>query len=104
METEYLIAIEEFCTCHNIDVSFINSLQENGLIQITTIKETSFIEADDLQQLEKYIHLYYELDINLEGIETINYLLQRIGSMQDEIRILRNKLRFYEGEDFRLTI
>jgi chaperone modulatory protein CbpM len=104
METDYLIAIDEFCTSHNIDVSFINSLQQNGLIQITTIKETSFIEAEELQQLEKFIHLYYELDINLEGIETINYLLQRIGSMQDEIRILRNRLRFYESEDVRITI
>ena len=43
------------------------------------------------------MHLYYELDINLEGIETINYLLQRIDSMHDEIRSLRNNLRLYEN-------
>ena len=98
METEYLIAIDEFCTSHNIEISFISSLQQSGLIEITTKKESSFIEADQLKQLEKYVRLYYEMDINLEGIETINYLLQRIGSMQDEIRILRNRLRVYENE------
>jgi hypothetical protein len=98
METEYLIAIDEFCASHNIEISFISSLQESGLIEITKIKESAFIEADQLQQLEKFVRLYYELDINLEGIETINYLLQRIDSMQDEIRALRNKLRLYESE------
>jgi hypothetical protein len=98
METEYLISIDEFCANHNIEISFISSLQQSGLIEITTVREADFIEADQLQQLEKFIRLYYELDINFEGIETINYLLQRINSMQHEIVALRNKLRIYETE------
>jgi len=98
METGYLIAIDEFCNSHKIEISFISSLQQSGLIEITTIKESAFIEADQLQQLEKFVRLYYELDINLEGIETINYLLQRINSQQNEITSLRNKLRIYETE------
>jgi chaperone modulatory protein CbpM len=97
METEYLIAIDEFCARHNIEISFVSSLQQSGLIEITTIKEAGFIEAAQLRELEKYVRLYYELDINLEGIETINYLLQHINSMQDEIRSLRNRLRLYES-------
>jgi hypothetical protein len=98
METEYLIALDEFCASHNIEISFISSLRQSGLIEITTIKESDFIEADQLHQLEKFVRLYYELDINLEGIETINYLLNRINSLQDEITILRNRLRIYETE------
>jgi hypothetical protein len=98
METEYLIAIDEFCASHNIEVSFISSLQQSGLVEVTTIKETGFIDAGQLQQLEKFVRLYYELDINLEGIETVNYLLQRINALQDEITTLRNKLRIYETE------
>jgi hypothetical protein len=96
MHTEYLIAVDEFCANHNIEISFISSLQQTGLIEITTIKETGFIDAGQLQQLEKFIRLYYELDINLEGIETITYLLQRIKSLQDEIITLKNRLRLYE--------
>ena len=96
METEYLIAVDEFCASHNIEISFISSLHQSGLIEITTIKNSGFIEADQLRQLEKYIRLYYELDINLEGIETIDHLLLHINSMQDEIRSLRNRLRLYE--------
>ena len=98
MQTEYLIALDEFCANHNIEISFISSLQQTGLIEVTTIKETGFIDSNQLRQLEKIVRLYYELDINLEGIETINYLLQRISNMQDEIIELRNKLRLYETE------
>lgn len=97
MQTENLIAIKEFCINHNIEISFIRSLQENGLIEIATIQETAFIDADQLQQVEKFIRFYYDLDINLEGIETITHLLKRLNAMQDEIVALRNRLRLYEG-------
>ena len=98
MQTEYLIAVEEFCACHDIEVSFISSLQRNGLIETTTIEGGWFIDADQLQQLEKYIRFYYELDINLEGIESIMHLLQRVNAMQNEIIQLKNRLRLYEND------
>ena len=97
MHTQY-IALDEFCANHSIEISFIDTLQQNGLIEITTIKDANFISAEQLQQAEKIIRFYYDLDINLEGIETINHLLERINEMQDEIVSLRNRLRLYEGE------
>lgn len=97
MDGKYLVAIDEFCASHKIEISFISSLHESGLIELTTIRESEFIEVEQLQKLEKFIRLYYELDINLEGIETINYLLQRINSMNDEISHLKNTLRLYES-------
>jgi hypothetical protein len=96
---ENLIPADEFCASHNIEVSFIRSLQETGLIEIMTVEEKGYIQTSQLQELEKIIHLYYELDINLEGIETINHLLQRINHMQDEITALKNRLRLYETND-----
>jgi hypothetical protein len=96
MQTEYLVAVDEFCASHNIEISFISSLQQNGLIEITTIEQTGFIDAGQLPQVEKFIRFYYELDINIEGIETISHMLDRIRSMQDEIIALRNRLRLYE--------
>ena len=96
MQKENLIALDEFCASHNIEISFISSLQQTGLIEISTIEQTGFIDAGQLQQLEKFLRFYYDLDINLEGIETITHLLQRINSMQEEIISLRNRLRLYE--------
>ena len=91
-----LIPANEFCASHNIEISFIESLQETGLIEITTIKETEYIKESQLYDLEKIVRLYYELDINLEGIDTVIHLLQRMNDMQDEITLLKNRLRLYE--------
>lgn len=99
MQKEKLIDINEFCVHHNIEVSFVSSLQQNGLLEITTIKENKFIDIDNLKHLEKIVRFYFDMDINLEGIETITHLLQRINAMQDEIILLRNRLRLYETNE-----
>jgi hypothetical protein len=97
MQNNNLIAINDFCISHNIEIAFVSSLKQNGLIQVVTIQEAEFIDADQLSQLEKFVRFYYELDINLEGIETITHLLQRINLLQDEVSMFRNRLRFYEA-------
>jgi hypothetical protein len=97
MNKTNLIPANEFCASHNIEISFIDSLQDAGLIEITTIKKTEYIQEDQLYELEKIVRLYYELDINLEGIETVKHLLQRINDMKDEIILLKNRLRLYES-------
>ncbi len=96
-----LIAVNEFCVNHNIEISFINLLQQNGLIEISTIESQYFVEKEQLPQLEKFVRFYYDLDINLEGIETITYLLQRMEILQNEIIKLQNRLLFYDalGQD-----
>lgn len=91
-----LIAAEEFCQHYNIEYSFIHSLQQHGLIEVTTVQETRYLPSAQLPVVEKLIRLHNDLDINFEGIEAINYLLQRIEDMQQEITSLKNKLRVYE--------
>lgn len=94
-----LISAQEFCVSHNIEVSFIHSLEETGLIEITTIEDTGFIPLGQLQQLERIVRLYHQLGINIEGIDTINHLLLRINALQDEVTGLKNRLRLFEDED-----
>jgi hypothetical protein len=98
MRTNYLIHVDEFCANHNIEESFISSLRQTGMIKTKSIKEKEFIDPKQLLQLEKIVRLYYELDINLEGIETINYLLERINLLNDDIIRLKNRIRLYETE------
>ena len=91
MTQEELIPVKDFCIHHNIEYSFISSLESSGLISVTSVKRSTFIHSDEIHKLEKFVRLHYDLDINLEGIETINYLLERIESMQQEILKLKNK-------------
>lgn len=96
METDKYIAIREFCSCHQIDYSFIESLNEYGLVQIITIEEIQVLDRDQVREVEKMLRLHYDLEINLEGIDAISHLLRKVAGLQDEVRILRNRLRRYE--------
>ena len=92
MEKDELIPAKDFCIYHNIEYSFITSLQDSGLISVTSVEHSTFIPADEIQKLEKYVRMYYDLEINLEGIETIHHLLEKIELMQKEILELRNRI------------
>ena len=97
MQTEEMIIINEFCIHHNIDTGFIDALKNSGLIEVTITGEKLFMPESQLPQLEKLVRLHYEMDINLEGMETITYLLDRMTEMQQQIMLLNNRLRIYEN-------
>ena len=96
METTDMIVLDEFCTSHQVKVSFVRSLEEHGLIETIIVNETLCILGNELPKLEQIIRLHHELNINSEGVDAIIHLLKRIENMQNEITALRNKLNFYE--------
>ncbi len=99
MEPEQFIIVEDFCNSHQIEFSFIKTLSEVGLIEITLMEEKGFIAESQLPTLEMFLRLHYDLKINLEGIDAIANLLKRLNTIQEENTILKNRLRFYEGSD-----
>ena len=90
-----LIIINDYCTHCNIEPDFILMLGEDGLIDIEVIDDTSYFPASQLNELERYTHLYYDLSINIAGIDAIHHMLERIELLQQEVRSLRNELEFY---------
>ncbi len=96
MQVDNLVVLSDFCASHNIEISFINSLHQNGLVELVTVRKVCFISVEQLNHLERIVRLHYDMDINLEGIETITHLLQQIQSLHSENIALRNKLRLYE--------
>ena len=99
MSTDNLIPADTFCACHHIELSFVQTLHESGLIGMTTEEGAPFLAAGELPDLEKFIRWHYELAINTEGIEAVAHLLSRISHLQEENRILRNRLRGYQSGD-----
>lgn len=92
MQYENLIPVEVCHTHYKAESSFIRLLHEYGFIHIVSVEEKQFIEQDELQTFEKLMHLHYDLDINMEGIEAIRFLLERVQAMQDEIAYLKSRL------------
>lgn len=94
MEQEELMPVNEFCIHYNAEFSFIHSLHEHGLIEITYIEQAQFLPKEQLPLLEKFIRMHYEMDINMEGIEAIQHLLERVHKLQHEINTLKNNLQY----------
>ena len=93
-----MIPVTEFCASHHIELSFIDSLQSYGLIELSVMEENRFIPAVALVKLEQLVRMHFDLDINLEGMDAIFHLLDRVQNMQTEISLLKNKLRLYETD------
>jgi hypothetical protein len=98
MQTEDIIIVNEFCVHHNVELDFIYALNNSGLIEITISEDRLYLPEAQLAKLEKMVRLYYEMDINLEGIETITHLLNHMNEMQNEIATLKSRLNLYEND------
>lgn len=96
MNTTNMILVSDFCNYHEVEYSFIQSVEESGLIEITTIDDRQYIPQEDLKELESIICMYYDMDVNLEGVEIIKHLLKKMDTMHAEIVRLNNRLDFYE--------
>jgi hypothetical protein len=88
-------AITTYCSIHNIDHSFISSLQSEGIIDIELSDEGEYIDEDQLHDLELYTR-WYQLGINPEGIDALRHIVQKLRNVQSELNLLREKVRFYE--------
>ncbi len=91
MEKVNRISIEQCCVYYNIETSFIQKLDEYGLIELSRSDETVFIAFEQLSNLEKYMHMHYELEINMEGLETIKHLLDQVDRLQKEVNRLKGE-------------
>jgi len=99
MENTDMVMLDDFCASHHVEISFINSLEEHGLIETVVINQAMYVTSSDLPKLEQITRLHQDLNINPEGIDAINHLLKYIEEMKQEIIHLRNRLSFYEEDE-----
>ncbi|MEO5912398.1 MAG: chaperone modulator CbpM [Pelobium sp.] len=96
MRTENLIPIATLCTHYKVEMSFISELKEIGLLELEIIEQTVYIHQDKISELEKLIRLHHELDVNLEGIDVIFNLLNKMEILQIELNKVKSRLGIYE--------
>lgn len=101
MSDDEFISIEVYATNEGLHPSFIHSLHERDLIRISVVHDRPCVPAEDLARIEQLARMHYDLEINLEGVEAICHLLERMEAAQAENRLLREKLRVYEEDEDR---
>lgn len=93
---ENLIPVDVLCVQYQVNDQFFNSLVATGLIEIHLVREIAYVQEESLFEIEKIMRLHRELDVNLEGIDIVLNLLQKIDNLQNEMLALKNRLSLYE--------
>ena len=96
METQELIIVEVFCQEFQIDTSVIWELEDFGLIQTIEYNKIHYINRNEIVTVEKIIRLHTDLNINKEGVEVILDLLDKVASLNSDIKLLKDRLNLYE--------
>lgn len=92
-----MITIARYCELHAVEPDFLLALQEEGLIEFIEEGEASYIAMDQLPQMEKYRRWHHELGLNMEGIGVVHHLLGKLLRLQEENKMLRDRLLVYEN-------
>jgi hypothetical protein len=92
MEVENLISLVQFCEHHSIDKDFILSLDDHDIIKVITVNGNSYIHIDAVEKTEKIIRLHIDLSINIEGIDVIIRLLEKIEILENELKKIKGEL------------
>jgi hypothetical protein len=95
-EEEEIIPIEMFCSFYNVEPSFLETLESHGLISISQKENQRFILREEIAELEKFSRMYYELSINVAGIDALKNLLEKIHQLQREAAIRKARRCIYE--------
>lgn len=98
MEKQNFISIETICKYHNVSTAFILSLGEFELIDIQVVNNEPCMLQSQLVEVEKYVRLHNDLEINSEGLSAIFHLIQRLELMQQQITQLKMRLQLYEEQ------
>lgn len=73
-------------------------MNEYGIIDIVIFEDKKYVSNEQLKAIEQAINFYYELNINIEGIDVISNLLVQINELQQELITAKNKLSLFEKE------
>ena len=90
------IEIAQLCAHYQVELSYFTELEAYGLVEIETIEQTSCIKEEHLGRVEKVLRMQKDLNLNLDGVDTVMHLLDKIEKLQAELQKAKNRLRLYE--------
>lgn len=83
------ISREELVRIYDVEVAFFDSLHHSGLLKTETEDEVIYLMYEELPAFERFATWYYDLEVNVPGIE----IIQRLLSQMEDLRMENIKLR-----------
>jgi len=93
--TPQLTSVAQIIQNYQINDTSLYYLNESGIIKIIIVEQTEYIHQDDLSDLEKIIRIQQELNINMESMDIVINLIDKIKTLQIENKTLKNLLSMH---------
>jgi len=84
-EYKQYIAVKSICTIYEVSESMLSNMADYDLIEIVITDDVPLLAIEEVAKLERYIRLYLDLGINLEGLAVIKDLLEERERLRREI-------------------
>jgi len=96
MQAKDFISLHTLCACYQVETTFFDQLHEVGLIEITTIEQQTYLHQDSITDIEKIIRIQRDLQLDIEAIDVVFNLLNKVTALENELNAARNRLKIYE--------
>ena len=83
------ITIARLIQVYEVEPAFIEELIECNLLTVEKNEDQVYLLTEQLATFERFVHLRYDLDINVPGLEVIDRLLSKIHDLRSEINYLK---------------
>ena len=83
------ITIARLIEVYEVEPAFIEELIECNLLTVEKNEDQVYLLTEQLATFERFVHLSYDLDINVPGLEVIDRLLSKIHDLRSEINYLK---------------
>ena len=90
------IEIREFCKGHDLEEGFVYELYALGIIKIKKVDELAVLRLRDLGRLERLVRMHRDLELNVQGLQAVQHVLDQLEIARNEIRALRTMMGRWE--------
>lgn len=96
MQTENFILISHYCAHTQTSMDYIFTLAEYGFIEVKQMEDNIYLEPHTIVEIERIGRLQDQLGINLEGIDALYHMMQRVEELENQLRHVKERLKIYE--------
>lgn len=96
MNLDNYISLSHLCLHYQVAPSFFVHIEQQDLIRIQNYNGQEYIAIDDLQDIEKMVRLYHELNVHEHNMDIVFNLIKKIEQLQEELKDTKKRLSAFQ--------
>ena len=90
-EYKQYIAVKSICNLYKVSETMLLNMADFDIIEVVITDDIPYLSLEEIAKLERYLRLYIDLGINVEGLAVIKDLLEERELLRKEIHLLKSR-------------